>query len=41
MQVEFKKVNWLSDKYINKYGLRDWTWKAVVDGIIAENVVVL
>ena len=38
LYMEFKKVNWLSDKYLAEYGLRKWTWRVVIDGIVKENV---
>lgn len=39
--MEFKKINWLSDKYISSYGLRNWTWNVIVGGIIKENILAL
>jgi len=28
----------LSDKYIMVYGLRDWTWRLIIEGIVSENM---
>ena len=32
------KLSWLSENYIFKFGLRNWTWKVIIDGIIIEHV---
>ena len=37
-RMEFKKINWLSDKYISSFGLRKWSWAVIIDGIIKENI---
>ena len=41
IQVEFKQINWLSDKYVSLYGLRRWTWRVVIQGVIDEQVAVM
>ena len=41
IQVEFKQINWLSDKYVSLYGLRGWTWRVVIQGVIDEQVAVM
>ena len=35
---EIQSFDWLSDKYILLYGLRKWTWRVIIEGIIAENM---
>jgi hypothetical protein len=37
-KFEIEKVDWLSAKYIMLYGLRGWTWRLIIDGIISENM---
>lgn len=29
---------WLSNNYIIQYGLRNWTWQVIIDGIIQANI---
>ena len=41
MSLEFKKVNWLSGKYMLIFGLRNWTWRVIINGIINEHLRVL
>ena len=41
MKVEFKQINWLSDKYTALFGLRSWNWQRIIDGIIEEHLAVL
>ena len=33
----FDSLEWLSRNYILINGLRNWTWKVIIDGIILEN----
>lgn len=35
---ELNRVNWLSDRYVCLYGLRKWTWRVIIEGIISENM---
>ena len=35
---ELNRVNWLSDRYVCLYGLRNWTWRVIIEGIISENM---
>lgn len=30
-------LEWLSENYIKRFGLRNWTWKVIMKGIIKEN----
>jgi len=28
---------WLDENYQRRYGLRDWTWRKIIEGIILEH----
>lgn len=36
---DYDSLSWLSNNYIKKYGLRRWTWKKIITGIIKEQIV--
>ena len=38
LKFEIQRVDWLSDKYILLYGLRNWTWRLIIEGVIDENM---
>ena len=31
-------MQWLAENFIKKNGLRNWTWKRIINGIIKENI---
>ena len=39
----FDKVtlSWLASSYKRKYGLRKWTWRKIIDGIVDEHMFVI
>ena len=39
----FDKVtlSWLASSYKRKYGLRKWTWRKIIEGIVDEHMEVL
>ena len=38
LSYNYSSLEWLSDSYIMKHGLRNWTWKVIIDGIIQEHL---
>ena len=39
--IEIQNFDWLSEKYMLIYGLRDWTWRVIIDGVVCENMIYL
>lgn len=37
LSYDYSSLEWLSNSYIMKHGLRGWTWKAIIEGIIREH----
>ena len=37
-KFEIENFDWLSDKYMLLHGLRNWTWRVIIEGIIRENI---
>ena len=35
---DYDSLSWLSNNYIKKYGLRRWTWRKIINGIIKEQI---
>ena len=35
---DYDSLSWLANNYIKKMGLRKWTWKVIIDGIIVEQI---
>jgi hypothetical protein len=37
-QLNHDSLGWLAENYIIKKGLRNWTWKVIIEGIIEEHM---
>ena len=35
--MKYNSLDWLAKNYIWKFGLRNWNWKIIIDGIITEH----
>ena len=31
-------LRWLDENYQNRFGLRNWTWRTIINGVIAEHL---
>ena len=34
-------IQWLEANYIRIFGLRNWTWKSIINGIITEHIKII
>ena len=35
---DIDSLQWLAENYIKMNGLRNWTWKTIIKGIISEHI---